>query len=231
MLGSETAIRFSQRFDVKRLQQDLKAIKHVDMKTHPDTKYHNGSWSGIALVNVEGKLGRLSYQKGDFRDNTKYQKTEVLNYCPYFNQIIDDFPCPTSRVRLLALAPGGIISEHIDHGVSVDGHLIRFHIPIVTHPQVFFFLGNQRCNWQPGELWYGDFSFPHHLRNRSPVTRIHLVIDFPVNAESLKLLPEEYVQQKKWRKINRKFQQKLFRVKKQYFTRLGKIQRLITQSF
>lgn len=213
MLGLETALRLSQSFDVERLQQDLEAIKHIDMATHPDAKYHNGSWSGIALVNVEGKLDGLSYQKEDFRSKPKYQKTEILKYCPYLNEIIDSFPCPTSRVRLLALAPGGIISEHVDYGVGVDGHLIRFHIPIVTHPQVFFFLGRKRCFWQPGELWYGDFSFPHRIKNCSPITRVHLVIDFPVNSESLKLLPKEYAQQKKWRKINRKFQQKLCKIK------------------
>jgi hypothetical protein len=213
MLGLETALRLSQSFDVERLQQDLDAIKHISMAAHPDVEYHNGSWSGIALVNAEGKLD-LSYQPDESRSKAKYQKTEILNHCPYLNEIIDSFPCQKNRVRLLSLERRGIILEHVDEGVSVDGHLIRFHIPIVTHSQVFFFLGMERCLWQPGELWYGDFSFPHHIKNLSPITRVHMVIDFPVNNESLKLLPSEYVKQKKWRKINRKLQQKLCKTKR-----------------
>lgn len=215
MLGLETALRLSQSFDAERLQKDLEAIKHISLSDHPNVEDYKGSWSGIALVNVEGRID-LSYSpdEDEYQTKAKYQKTEILNYCPYLNEIIDSFPCQKYRVRLLSLAPKGIILEHTDEGVSVDGHLIRLHIPIVTHSQVFFFLGMERCLWQPGELWYGDFTFPHHIKNFSPISRVHMVIDFPVNSESLKLLPSEYVKQKKWRKINRKLQQELCKTKR-----------------
>jgi hypothetical protein len=50
-----------------------------------------------------------------------------------------------------------------------------------------------RCNWLPGELWWGNFSLPHHVYNNSPLNRVHLVMDVEITPAILRLFPSEFV--------------------------------------
>ena len=88
---------------------------------------------------------------------------------------------------MMVLEPGGVIREHSDTFLS--SRIVRLHIPVVTHPDVEFHLDGRRCDWAPGELWYGDFSRPHRAVNRSQVTRLHLVIDVVADDMLLALFP------------------------------------------
>jgi hypothetical protein len=93
--------------------------------------------------------------------------------------------------RFLTLEPGGIIAEHRDAFLS--GGVVRLHVPVVTHPDVEFYIDGHRCFWQPGELWYGDFFRPHRAINKSPITRIHLVMDVTTTETLLRLFPANAV--------------------------------------
>jgi aspartyl/asparaginyl beta-hydroxylase len=197
MLGLETSIRLPLTFDPERLQKDLKAIEHVHMQSHYGG-YHDGKWSAIGLVSQGGQSDELHVGTG------KYEKTEIVKNCPYFNEVLDTFACDKQRVRLMALAPGGKIFEHWDSDETIDSGIARIHIPIVTHKDVVFVLAGRRVRWMPGEVWYGDFSFPHHLENRSNVNRVHMVLDLVVNDFLIGLFPKGYVEQKTWRRYARK---------------------------
>ena len=199
MLGLETSIRLPMTFDPERLQSDLKAIEHVHMQSHYG-KYHDGGWSAIGLVSQGGQADELHVGKG------KYEKTEIVKHTPYFNEVLDRFECDKQRVRLMALKPGAKIFEHWDTDESIDVGSARIHIPIVTHKDVHFYLAGKRMNWKPGEVWYGDFSFPHHIENRSNINRVHMVLDLLANDFLLSLFPKGYVEQKTWRNYNRKIQ-------------------------
>ncbi len=59
--------------------------------------------------------------------------------------------------------------------------MVRFHIPVITNPEVEFYLNRERVNMSEGECWYLDFNFPHYVNNRSTEDRIHLVVDCYVN--------------------------------------------------
>src|SRR5262249_44878642 len=74
---------------------------------------------------------------------------------------------------------------------------IRIHVPIVTHEKVVFSLDGERVRWREGELWYGDFSKPHWLRNESDVLRVHLVIDVEIDEWVLGLFPEDFVERRR----------------------------------
>jgi quercetin dioxygenase-like cupin family protein len=207
MLGLETALKLSQKFDVHRMQQDLQAIERWAMSLHRGSA-HNGGWTGICLIGKGGQIDNI-YDPKDELNKAPYQKTEVLNNCPYFNEIIDRFPGQKHRVRLLALLPGGKIYRHFDPGISLDSRIVRLHIPIVTSPKVKLVIGMQSYYWQAGELWYGDFEFPHWIHNNSSITRVHLVIDLPSTHDSLQLFKPQYIEQKKYRSIYRKLHQNI----------------------
>ena len=145
MLGLETSVRLPLTFDHERLQADLKAIESVHMQAHYG-KYHDGKWSAIGLVSQGGKMDELHVGTG------RYEKTELVQHCPYFNEVLDAFQCEKQRVRLMALAPGGKIYEHWDTEETIDSGTARVHIPIVTHHDVVFVLAGRRVYWKPGEV-------------------------------------------------------------------------------
>jgi aspartyl/asparaginyl beta-hydroxylase (cupin superfamily) len=129
------------------------------------------------------------------------QPTEVLKKCPYFTDIIDRFngllKCKVKMARLSALPPGGKIHRHYDRIESVDFGMWRIHIPITTHPKVKFYLGFRRRKWNPGEVWVGDFTFPHSIHNDSPINRVHMIIDLEHASERvISWLPKGHMSEK-----------------------------------
>ncbi len=180
------SVRLNATFDPVRLEQDLQtAVQHFRAVAQ-DGPYHDGSWKGIALRSINGDYGNaMALSSGTTQD------TEVLEKCPYFREILDSFKFQTGVVRVLFLPPGKKIGAHTDKGFNWNVGMVRLHIPIVTHPDVIFDIGGERCHWQPGEFWFGDFNQPHWLHNQSDIVRVHLVIDCFVDEELLKYFPAD----------------------------------------
>ena len=170
------AVRLPRTYDAERLQQDLQVLRDVQSAPQPGP-YHAGEWTGIALHSMGGKDSVFPSAAGMDR----YQETENLKRAPYFKYVLDDLKCPKEVVRILFLPPGGHIKDHFDFHTSFQFGLLRLHVPIVTHPDVIFLIDGQRVTWKAGELWYGDFSKVHSIKNDSPVVRVHMVIDVQIN--------------------------------------------------
>jgi hypothetical protein len=191
MLGLETAIRLPLSFSKARLQDDLNAVLQGQGKLIPHYgEYHDGGWAAIGLISQGGDAGNLRLGDGP------YAETPALAVAPYFREVISSIKCEKQRVRLMALAPGAHIFEHYDKEESLDAGIARLHVPIVTNERVDFYLARRRQQWRAGELWYGDFSFPHHLCNNGAETRVHLVLDCLVNDDLLSLFPAGYADMK-----------------------------------
>lgn len=88
----------------------------------------------------------------------------------------------------MRLQPGSIIREHRDHELGFKDGEVRIHVPIITNPDVAFFVNGDRLPMNPGEVWYIDFSLPHRVRNRGTTDRVHLVIDCIVDDWMRELL-------------------------------------------
>lgn len=97
------------------------------------------------------------------------------------------------RVRLMRMAGkpgGGKLARHSDvtdrqAGTRV-GQVARFHIPLVTHPEVTMSVweldGRRRdVHLAPGQVWYLDQRKPHAVTNPTIHDRIHLVVDVICN--------------------------------------------------
>jgi len=182
------AIRLPRTYDVELLQRDLRTLQEVQRAPQPGP-YHKGEWTGIALYSMGGKQSTFPSAAG----TDHYQETEELQRAPYFRQILRELECPKEVVRILFLPPEGHIKDHFDFHTSFQFGLLRLHIPIVTHPDVVFFIDNQRVTMNPGELWYGDFAKVHSIKNNSPVVRVHMVIDVQINDFVLGLFPEDFI--------------------------------------
>lgn len=171
-------LRLPFRFDAARLQEDLARMPPASWVPHFNTRYYEGEWSGVPLRSVGGIEGRI-YPDPTARES--YADTPALERYPAFREVLSTFQCPIGSARLLKLAAGARIREHTDYNLGFDDGEVRLHIPIVTHPDVAFFLTGRRVVLQPGECWYLDFNLPHRVENPSDVDRVHLVLDCRVD--------------------------------------------------
>lgn len=204
MFGLSTSIKLPIKFDVDRLQRDLAALDRFELITHP-LEYHDGRWKLLALVAPGGRSDFLHDGKAGYGAEPP-AKTEILKNAPYFEEVLDWFPAEVLRARVSVLPPGARVLRHYDPVESIDFGVLRLHVPVVTHEKVVFYLGGRRQSWREGEAWYGDFTFPHHIVNDSPISRVHLLIDVDCNDEMVALFPPRYAEGKRARAVFRDFQ-------------------------
>ena len=189
---SDITLRLPPVYDLKKLLQDLDALRHIHGQAQPGP-YHNGEWTGVSLHAQGGSQTAMPVVPG----MESYAWTEASAHTPYFRQILEALDCPKQVVRVLTLPPGGVIGEHFDLNTNFQSGLLRLHIPLVTDPDVVFVIDGVRCRWDAGALYYGDFSRLHHVENHSQITRVHLVIDVLITDSLLELFPTSFVQRRR----------------------------------
>lgn len=179
--------RLPLRFDAVQLQADVHRLEAAHWPSHFNTSYHDGGWSGISLISPDGDPQQL-YSGGSV--STASKATPLLAECPALRTTIESVPAVIETARLLRLAPGSVIREHRDDGIGLDQGLVRLHIPVISHPEVEFYLDGQRVPMAEGECWYLDFGLPHRVSNPGPRERVHLVMDCIAGERLRALLPD-----------------------------------------
>ncbi len=180
--------RLSLAFDAQQLLADLAQISTRDWRAHFNADYHDGGWTGLALRAVAGSAVELYPEPVP---QAAYANTPLLAALPRFRQALEEFRCPLQAVRLLRLAPGSHIREHQDYGLGFADGVVRLHVPLMTGPDVEFYLGGTRVAMAAGECWYLDFGLPHRVQNRGTTDRIHLVLDCEVDDWLLSRFPSD----------------------------------------
>lgn len=81
------------------------------------------------------------------------------------------------------LEPGAYIHPHRDlTGASLNDRL-RFHVPVITNPDVDFRVSHERVRMTPGDLWCLDTSYRHSVHNGGSETRIHIVVECTITPK------------------------------------------------
>jgi hypothetical protein len=106
--------------------------------------------------------------------------TENLASCPYIMQAMAALGGVWGRSRLMGLAPGGEVPEHVDAHYHWRTHL-RIHVPVITNPDVLFTCGGETVHMAAGECWVFDSFRWHEVHNRGRERRVHLVLDTVVS--------------------------------------------------
>ena len=98
----------------------------------------------------------------------------------------------------MSLEPGGgELFRHTDQTDpcwgTVDGKMMRFHIPLQTNDKVVFNSWNNEgkqdiFNMNKGECWFLDTRRPHTAVNNGDDIRIHLVVDVFANDKIRRLV-------------------------------------------
>jgi quercetin dioxygenase-like cupin family protein len=173
-------LRLPFSFDPERLAGDLRGLDSVGWISHFVRQNYEGDWSVIPL---RGKAGAKHPVMMIYSDPTceDFEDTPMLAACPYFREVLDTFEAPLRAVRLMRLTPGSVIKEHTDLELSFEEGTVRIHVPVVTNPEVEFYLNRERVVLEAGSAWYLRLSDRHSVANRGASDRVHMVIDAKVN--------------------------------------------------
>jgi hypothetical protein len=166
------------RFSPERLLADLALIADDEWVPHFNASVYEGEWSGVALRSVGGKPMQLY---PDPMATDSFEDTDVLRRCAYFQEVLAEFHCPLTAVRLLRLKAGSCIKRHKDHKLGYEDGEVRLHVPIVTDPRTQFYVDERLVPMGVGECWYVNVNMTHHVENSADVDRVHLLVDCVVN--------------------------------------------------
>ena len=110
---------------------------------------------------------------------------EQQNYAPqalatiayaYADKIAAHYSGKIVRLVLAELAPRGTIVVHRDHGAGLT-LVHRCHLPVITNPDVQFFIDMTPHHLQAGVAYEFDNTRRHSVENNSDERRIHLLCD------------------------------------------------------
>lgn len=158
-------VKLPRQFDAGRLAAEVAALPASAWIPHPGRIPGNDA---VPLITPGGAITNAF--------TGAMAPTEHLRACPYMLEIMADLGGVWGRSRLMGLAPGADVPEHVDVGYYWRTHL-RIHIPVVTTPRVEFTCDGQTVHMAAGECWAFDSFRRHTVRNGGTEKRIHLVID------------------------------------------------------
>ena len=173
-------LQLQKTFDESKMQAELALLEEGWWKEHYNKAHYEGEWRVLPLRSIDGREENVIavHASAGIRE---WKDTPLVEKCPYLQSVLGFFETQKNAVRLMKLDAGSVIKEHRDHELSFEEGEVRLHIPIITNPQVEFYLQEERVLMQEGQCWYLNLSLPHKVRNAGATARIHLVIDCQVN--------------------------------------------------
>jgi hypothetical protein len=154
------------RFPYKRMYVESRRLLPEFI---PSCHQKGEGWSSLTLMEEEGAAHPAGW-------------TCASECCPVIKRFFtDEWPYGSvSRVRLMALLPGGYLLPHTDPYELTDGsphELESFQLSLNTpRGSLYCFENAGLMPWHPGQCHAVDLSHRHALLNRSGKTRIHLII-------------------------------------------------------
>lgn len=164
-------------FSEEKLVKDLNSLNEKWI-LHFNKAHYEGEWGALPLRSLGGSM--VNVVPG-FGGEEVFADTPLMEQCPYIKSVLDEFKVEKKAIRLLNLKPGAVIKEHKDAELCYEQGEARIHIPILTNPQVEFYVDNERFEMLPGSCWYMNFNLPHRINNFGKTDRVHLVFDVVVN--------------------------------------------------
>lgn len=171
--------------------------------------YSDGSWGAVSLRGFNPADPAWGIKPAEMSRAWWAEHPEAVQY-DRCNWTVLAAKCPATvelvrsvgwwggleRVRLLRMAGRagkvGSLSRHTDitdrAAGTNDNQIVRFHIPLVTNPDVTMSAWNLRgerfnAHLPAWSMWYLDARKPHAVDNRSAVDRVHLVVDVLADAQ------------------------------------------------
>ncbi len=170
--------KFQLPYDAKAIQAELITVKK-NWQPHFNTYHFEGSWTVLPLRSPNGDHKNIT---PDLMGDGEYLDTEHMQNFPSVKKLLSDLQCEQMSVRFLNLQAGAIIKPHRDNELAFEKGEARLHFPILTNPEVEFYIEDDRIILAEGDCWYINANLPHHVSNNGTTDRIHLVVDCKVNS-------------------------------------------------
>ncbi|MFC7522688.1 aspartyl/asparaginyl beta-hydroxylase domain-containing protein [Parapedobacter sp. GCM10030251] len=149
----------------------------TNWQPHFNQAHYHGEWNVLPLRSPGGHDTPVA----DLLGRVTYADTVHMQHFPAVAALVRSLDCPVQSVRFLNLKAGADIKPHRDHELAFEKGEARLHFPLVTNPQVEFYVEDTRLDMQPGACWYINANLIHRASNKGDTDRIHLVIDCLVN--------------------------------------------------
>jgi quercetin dioxygenase-like cupin family protein len=173
-------IRFANlhlAYDVVAMQNELSSFD-AEWQLHFNQHYYEGSWTVLPLRSPRGDDKNII---PDLLADSAYVDTRNMNAFSSVSKLILELKCEVMSVRFLNLEAGAIIKQHKDNELAFEKGEARLHFPVLTNPDVEFYIEDKRIAMEEGSCWYINANLPHRVSNNGKTDRIHLVIDCKVN--------------------------------------------------
>lgn len=116
-------------------------------------------------VQIKGKFYEKYYNEKFFNDIFKLLTEEL-----------GEGQCMMFMFNLMN--PHSKIDPHADQRT---GDKKRIHIPIITHPDIKLYNGDDEIHMEAGKVYMIDHTIEHSVDNPTDCERIHLVVDWKIN--------------------------------------------------
>ena len=179
-LKEDFSFKFYKNFDVSRIQQHINSysdewlLDTSRQDTHDSHKYTNAYF--IIEHRSDWKYGESYSSEFVCKDFKLWELIE-----PIVRDLEKGVDGKVGKVTLIKLLDNKNVLPHKDYGDYL-GFVRRFHIPIVTNPDVFFGVEKILQHMAVGECWEINNSRSHFVLNKGNHERIHLLIDIMPNA-------------------------------------------------
>lgn len=205
MRGLDVVQKLRGGYDVAAMAAEIKVAGEASLATQQTGPHHNGRWLRLGLIGPSGDYERSYFLKGE-----KPGKTEVLRAMPTVEAMLDSLPGEIENAIISKMKPGAYVRWHRDNKHSVDLGEVRLHLPVTTSPDAIIEIGHHKFMMTPGDLWYGDFSFPHRVWNHGTEERIHLMIGLRADDASRSMFSPDYLDAAQRRRSARAISSRLF---------------------
>lgn len=193
----------------------VREVQNVDDWYDDFPFYSDGTWSAISLRGYKPDDPQWGVKPSEMPKAWLAQHPEAVDLQLGWTVMASRTPVIRSwvesvtgwenleRVRLFRMTAkptrNGKLRRHSDiqdkSAGTRNGQLARFHVPLITHPDVKMTCWDldgqqQRAHMTPGNVYYLDVRKPHAVANNSPVDRVHLVVDVVINNDTRNLITQ-----------------------------------------
>lgn len=167
------------RFNESEAQAEVrKTIGSAAWLAHLNRHDYTGDWQVLALRSPGGSVNAVV---AETLGNGEYSDTPLMSHFPSVVKLMANLNCAVSSVRFMNLRAGATIKQHRDRDLAFENGEARLHFPVITNPEVGFYIDDEKVEMQEGSCYYLNANRPHRVLNLGLSDRIHLVVDCKVN--------------------------------------------------
>lgn len=176
-------------------ESDAPSLESEKFRQIQLTEFDRSKSQGKVQIKPTTMIERVKRQRAD--DPRYVPEADDLNYGVRtelvkgeIEKVFNLFTSRITRARLAYLAPGHEIKPHFDYDPS---YVCRFHIPVLTSPQVKMYverMGTVHQQHLPadGRVYFFNAGFKHWVKNDSDQDRLHLIVDVHGQQELAQLV-------------------------------------------